>query len=142
MNQYDTGGCAPQELKDTNMSILTEGEIIRMMRDEYKKKLTEILDESDMMDDRGNMVFGKDLKVRHKDTQYEYTVDNVEEDPESGDLAVTLNLPEEPRIEPPASNDPLAIQQPDRYKLKNQDSADDEVFIVDQEEFEKEYEVK
>ena len=124
------------------MSILTEGEIIRMMRDEYRKRLTEVLDESDMIDDRGNMVVGKDLKVRHKDTQYEYTVDNVEEDPESGDLEVTLNLPEEPRVEPPASNDPLAQQAPDRYKLKNQDSVEDEIFIVDQEEFEKEYEVK
>lgn len=124
------------------MSMLTEGDIIRMMRDEYKKRLTEVLDESDMVDDRGNMIVGKDLKVRHKDTQYEYTVDNVEEDPESGDLEVTLNLPEEPRVEPPATGDPLAAQAPDRYKLKNQDSADDEIFIVDQEEFEKEYEVK
>ncbi len=124
------------------MSILTEGDIIRMMRDEYQKRLTEVLDESDMVDDRGNMIVGKDLKVRHKDTQYEYTVDNVEEDPESGDLEVTLNLPEEPRVEPPATGDPLAAQTPDRYKLKNQDSVDDEIFIVDQEEFEKEYEVK
>ena len=88
------------------------------------------------------MVIGKDLKVLHKDTQYEYTVDNVEEDPESGDLEVTLNLPEEPRVEPPTTGDPLAAQAPDRYKLKNQDSVDDEIFIVDQEEFEKEYEVK
>jgi hypothetical protein len=131
------------ESKDIDMSILTEGEIIRMMRDEYRKRLTEVLDESDVFDDRGNMIIGKDLKVRHKDTQYEYTVDDVEENPETGDTDITLNLPEKPRIDPPA--DPLA-QGTDRYKIKgpkgSSKTGEEEVFMVDQEEFEKEYEVK
>jgi hypothetical protein len=124
------------------MSLLTEGEIIQIMREEYQKKLLDVLGESDVYDDRGNMVLGKDLKVRHKDTQYEYTVDDVEENPETGDVDITLNLPEEPRIDPPTTGDPTELQ-PDRYKLKNQDAiGEDEVFVVDQEEFEKEYEVK
>jgi len=130
-------------LRGIKMSMLTEGEIIKMMRDEYHKKLTEVLGESEMVDDRGNMVVGKDLKIRHKDTQYEYTVDDVEENPETGELEVTLNLPETPRVDAPTSPDSLGIPgKVDRYKINVPEPGDDEVFIVDQEEFEKEYEVK
>ena len=40
------------------------------------KKLKEL----DVQDKAGNIVISPDLKVRHKDSQYEYTVDSVIKD--------------------------------------------------------------
>ena len=86
------------------MFILTEKKIIRMLRSEYRQRLLEVVNETDVFDDRGNMIIGKDLKVRHKKSQYEYTVDDVLEDPKTGDVQIALRMPEDPRIapEPPA----------------------------------------
>ena len=39
--------------------------------------------DADVLDVQGNIVIATDLKVRHKDSQYEYTVDSVVPD-ESG----------------------------------------------------------
>ncbi len=131
--------------------------LIEMMRKEYKSRLLEVMSETDMFDDRGNMLIRKGLKVRHKDTQYEYTVDDVLKD-QSGDVIVKLKAPDQPRFKtddkkgdeevisggkknvlqeidpPPASpTDPLQTIPEDE---------DEDVFVIDQEEFEKEYEVK
>lgn len=105
------------------MSKLTEQEVIGIMREAYHERLMEVMGESDVYDKQGNMILTKDLKVRHKDSQYEYTVDDVHGSEESDDLMIKLNLPEEPRV-------------------GNSVDDDDEIFVIDQEEFEKEYEVK
>ena len=60
------------------MAKLTEGQVIRIMRDEYRRRLLETIEESDVFDSRGNNVLTPGLKVRHKDTNFEYTVDSVE----------------------------------------------------------------
>ena len=78
--------------------------IIRKIRESYKKKLAEAvikgaLEEVDMYDDRGNMVLTKDLKVKHKASGYEYTVDHIEGDDE--DAIVYLRHPEAPRVDMP-----------------------------------------
>ena len=39
------------------------------------------------------------LKVRHKDSQFEYTIEDVTQD-ENGEIQVILQLPEEPRFDP------------------------------------------
>ena len=49
--------------------------IIQVMREEYRRRLIETIDESDVFDEKGNLIITKDLKVRHKDSQFEYTVD-------------------------------------------------------------------
>ena len=59
-----------------------------------------MLDELDVKDDQGKIIISPDLKVRHKKSQYEYTVDNVVED-DDGTINVVLKLPEEPRFDPP-----------------------------------------
>tara|TARA_Y100000590_G_scaffold458217_2_gene612453 strand:- start:819 stop:1202 length:384 start_codon:yes stop_codon:yes gene_type:complete len=127
------------------MALLTESEIIKVMRDTYYSRLLEVLGESDVYDKRGNVVLSKDLKVRHKDSQFEYTVDDVEE--ETDDVQISLNLPDEPRIEPEGAdqdipNDGTAITVNGIPVASTGEEEPDEVFIIDQEEFEKEYEVK
>lgn len=151
------------------MSNLTERHVLRVMFEEYQSRLNEVMKESDVFDSRGNMVLGKDLKVHHKDSGLEYTIDDVVTDPDSGNLKVVLRLPDEPRIEPPGEEgviadspepgvlgeedlvDPLPEEEPgDLSLVSKQDDplpqsdvlGDEEVFVIDQEEFEKEYEVK
>ena len=91
---------------------IKEKEIISLIRDVYKNRLAEAvikgtLEEADLYDDRGNMVISKDLKVKHKTSGYEYTVDHVEGEGE--DAIIFLRHPEEPRINPADSPIPPLI---------------------------------
>jgi hypothetical protein len=81
---------------------LTEKNIIRLIREEYKKRLATVLLESelketDMYDKRGNQLLAQGLKVRHKASGYEYTVDHV--DGEGDDAIIYLRHPDQPRFE-------------------------------------------
>jgi len=143
--------------------LVTEAKIIEMMRSLYTRRLIEAINETDVVDPGGNVIITKDLKVRHKDSQYEYTVSGVIEDPETGKMMVQLRLPDEPRIDPPMTYDagevlgdspqgaphildeddllmPMSDQRPVADRPLGGD--DDSIFVIDQEEFEKEYEVK
>jgi hypothetical protein len=115
--------------------------------------------ESDVQDSQGNIVIAPDLKVRHKDSQYEYTVDSVVVD-EKGDNVILLRLPEEPRFEPEEASDTLTsdlkdkkviyetdptimIYEPEPSSQSDEQSDTDQDFLaVPQDEFEKDYEVK
>ena len=150
------------------MAKLTEGQVIRIMRDEYRRRLLETIEESDVFDSRGNNVLTPGLKVRHKDTNFEYTVDSVEGEEEGEEVKISLKLPDEPRFEPPAvpgdevindeflgevdleKVDPTMMTDPtqgDPSELVvsptdgEHSEPDEAVFVIDQEEFEKEYEV-
>ena len=57
------------------------------------------MNETDIKDKRDNVVISPGLKVRHKKSQFEYTVDSVVKEP-SGKITIMLNLPEEPRFDP------------------------------------------
>ena len=144
---------------------MTEKRLIQFMRDAYRARLLEAISESDVVDKRGNIVIQRDLKVRHKKTQYEYTVDNVEG--HGDDIQIALRVPDAPRFEPPPEGEEilgneeaeiLGEQDPfanpvrdfptrDLTLAKSSDDAVDEpeaddIFVIDREEFEKEYEVK
>jgi len=151
------------------MAILTETQVIQLMRDEYKRRLVETMGESDMFDSRGNNLLSPGLKVRHKDSNFEYTVDSVEG--EEGDVQISLKLPDEPRFEPPGETahaviaddrEPGVLGEFDEAEIGIPDPTgghadelhavpddlapgsvghDDTVYVIDQEEFEKEYEV-
>ena len=146
------------------MIKLTENMLIEIMRDEYAARLNEVMQETDMFDKRGNMVIRKGLKVRHKDTQYEYTVDDVMGSP-GEELTVKLRAPDQPRFssDVPGDEEVITSSKKDKDVLQeidppsiNVDTQDDtkvslqkkgdenleDVFVIDQEEFEKEYEVK
>lgn len=75
--------------------------IVRLMREEYERKLVSQLKEVEIFDSRGKLIIGKDLKVKHEPSGYIYTVKGVTGEP--GDAKIVLRSPEEPRIEPPES---------------------------------------
>ncbi len=116
--------------------------------------------ETDVKDSRGEIVISPGLKVRHKDSQYEYTVDGVIQD-SSGEIQVVLNLPDEPRFDPtPNSSDDVIhdrsssdsnliyeidpnslYYEPESSEIENSEE-DENMILVTQAEFEKDYEVK
>ena len=121
-----------------------------------------MLGESEVKDDAGNIIISPGLKVRHKSSQYEYTVDNVIQDP-GGEIQVILRMPEEPRFEPPPAEkevmqdnrgqsdvlyevDPegLYVIDPEdgEFDPSQEAAGPEELLAVPQPEFEKEYEVK
>jgi len=153
------------------MFVIDEKKILHFMRNIYKTRLTEAMNEVDIFDSRGNMVLGNDLKVHHKDSGYEYTVAGVEVDPMGDNTKVILRLPDEPRIEPQAEEEIISDAVPpetlaeddiattpevigdftppkdkkdrdDGHEVVAAESGDDVLFVVDKDEFEKEYEVK
>tara|TARA_A100001037_G_C15078135_1_gene602817 strand:+ start:581 stop:1003 length:423 start_codon:yes stop_codon:yes gene_type:complete len=137
--------------------MLTEKSLIGFIRDAYNRRLHEVMSETDLLDKQGNVVIHKGLKVRHKESQYEYTVDSVAQDAE-GNISVKLRNPDVGRIDPADSTDVMSeddliapISQsgddsPEQLPVSTAEEtpeiSDDDVFVVDQEEFEKEYEVK
>lgn len=148
---------------------LSEAQIVDRMRSAYRRRLHEVLGETDVRDTRGNVVIQPGLKVRHKKTQLEYTVDSVEED-SSGGVTIRLRNPEEPRFEPsygqqfvgeeapllsarPDPEEPIGLEpleEPGRPNLDSFDldapasheSGEEVEFVIDEKEFEKDYEVK
>ena len=139
------------------MKKMTERALVGAMRTAYRRRLLEVLGETDVRDARGNIVIQPGLKVRHKKTQLEYTVDSVTEEP-GGELAIHLRNPEEPRFEPSHGQQfvgeeaPLLSARPDlepleepRVDLEKEPGpgTEEEVeFVIDEKEFEKDYEVK
>lgn len=126
--------------------------LIAVLREEYSRRLNSIL-ESSMTDEDGNVLVHKDLKVKHRESGYEYTVDRVVGD-KDGSYKVVLRQPEEPRFEPPAEGEEVLggpsdevmveddLMAPATEEPQEETMADDEVvFVVDQAEFEKDYEV-
>ena len=113
-----------------------------LLYERYRRKLLEALSEVDVLDDQGNIIISKDLKVKHKDSGFEYTVDDVVDD--NGNISIHLRDPEAPRIEDPPGDETLLGSPPSADFLHEEDeeSEEDTVFVIDQSEFEKEYEIK
>ena len=62
-----------------------EQTMIRLIKEEYSNRIQQVyteaqkdLLEADMFDELGNQLLSPGLKVRHKKSGYEYTVDHVE----------------------------------------------------------------
>lgn len=151
--------------------------IVELIKEEYSSRITELyreavkdIFEADMFDAEGNQLLSPGLKVRHKKSGYEYTVDHVEGD---GDNAVVfLRHPEVGRFKPPEAETQLAegdeeetridVNQVDLQKISGdasvlsqesptatQDPMDTmkqmnkgSLLKIDKKEYEKEYEVK
>ena len=142
--------------------------LLEVLKLEYNNRVLSVLEEAEVFDAEGNLLIQPDLKVRHKSSGYEYTVDKVLGD-RPGSVQIVLRDPGEPRFNPPADGaevlggledemlaeddeliaknvaaiDNLHTAPPDTVDSDSSpDTAEDEiVFIIDQTEFEKEYEV-
>ena len=147
------------------MKKLSEKQIIEEMHRAYMRRLHEVMGETDVRDTRGNVVIQPGLKVRHKKSQYEYTVASVEDDPETDEIMIILRNPESPRFEPTSGETFVGEETPILSSAPSSDhdvtghdmelmrmtsdkddldsSSDSEtIFVVDEKEFEKDYEVK
>ena len=128
------------------------------MRRVYYKRLCEVLGETETRDKRGNFIISPGLKVRHKKSQFEYTVTDVQEDPKSGKMVIILQSPEAPRFDAShgeqfvGEETPMLTSKRDMSHVEKIDamSADEtsaslddvEEFEVDEKDFEKDYEVR
>ena len=155
-----------------------ERKMIKLIREEYTQRIVKLfrenvrdIFEADMFDAEGNQLLSPGLKVRHKKSGYEYTVDHVEGDGENA--KVFLRHPETPRFKPPVAETQLTegdedevsrvkVDQVDLSKVMGSDgleanpqsgSTQDPMDLMKQQpkgsllqitrkEFEKEYEVK
>jgi hypothetical protein len=123
--------------------------IRKILLEEYTSRLIRALNEVDVLDSQGNIIISKDLKVRHKDSGYEYTVDDIVSDEEG--MQVVLRDPEEPRIEPEGEEGvimdahlpgghPRASTIPDDAEEEIDDEGE-VLYVIDKDEFEKDYEL-
>jgi hypothetical protein len=124
------------------------GQVNKLLKEEFRKvytaRLLEALKEVDVVDKEGNVLISKDLKIVHKDSGYEYTVDDVVDTADG--VKFLLRKPDQPRVDPePATTllDELdSIVSSRMSKAEEGELEDGDIFIVDQSSFEKEYEVK
>jgi hypothetical protein len=148
--------------------------LIQLIKEEYTNHLLKVYTESvqdlletDVIDGFGNVIISQGLKVRHKKSGYEYTVDHVEG--EGDDIVVVLRSPEAPRFKAPQVNDVMAeadevgdpkadrikVDQVDLKKVMSKSSVEEfgledyedankkiKTLKVPKKEFESKYEVK
>ena len=119
-----------------------------------------ILHETDVVSDEGKILITQSLKVRHKKSQFEYTVASVEKDV-NGELVVYLRMPEEPRFKPKnsaANTEKIITDSGKSYDVNkvsslymdsdedvnndNSELEENELLAVPRKEFESDYEVK
>lgn len=153
-----------------------EQKMVQLIKEEYNKRILQLfrenvkdIFEADMFDVEGNQLLSPGLKVRHKKSGYEYTVDHVEGDGENA--TVFLRHPETPRFKPPQADMPLTegeeeshvkVDQVDLSKVMGEEGLDanpqsgstqdpmdimkkqspGSLLKISRKEFEKEYEVK
>lgn len=71
------------------------------------------ISETKIRDPDGKILVSQGLKVKHKKSGYEYTVDSVVK--QNGKVYILLNMPDEPRLEPANSSKRVI----DRARPKN-----------------------
>ena len=127
-----------------------ERRILRMIAEEYKKRLAEVaikasLSETDAVDSKGNILLSKGLKVRHKKSGYEYTVDRVEG--KGNDIKIYLADPSTPRISPADSRKGLHeldlsdvnLDRAAGKDVRSDKESGKEMLVISKKEFEKDY---
>lgn len=133
------------------------------MREEYERSIRSSINEVDLFDSRGVLIIDKDLKVKHKPSGFVYTVSGVEG--KDGSAKITLRSPETPRVKPPPEAGPVGtMPAAPQYQVESEEDEETEdmkdygkkaypkapappkkekdeiIFVIDQREFEKDYE--
>ena len=99
----------------------------------YEKRLKSVLTEVSIVDEQGNIVITKGLKVRDKKSGYEYTVEKVKDEGKS--MCVVLRSPNSPRFR-------TGSQNVDVYTPANQQKKQSGALVVTKDDFEKNFEVE
>ncbi len=128
--------------------MINERKLITLIQKEYKSRLLEALSEVEIVDPQGNILISPDLKVRHKKSGYEYTVDNVVVRGED-DIDVVLRDPEDPRFTGPGAEELLGAPPDeklddllDENDISPEEDEEEILFVVNKKDFEEEYEIK
>jgi hypothetical protein len=135
--------------------MINERKFINLIQKEYRSRLLEALSEVEVVDQQGNILISPDLKVRHKKSGYEYTVDAVAVKGDD-DIEIVLRDPEDPRFEPAGSEELLGAPPNEKFNdiLDETDNPPEEdilvvdkpeeetLFVVNKKDFEEEYEIK
>jgi len=126
---------------------LTEQKLIKMIREEYTNRLLQLevaakIAEAQLLDQKGNVLVTQDLKVKHKESGYEYTVDRVEGEGE--EAVIYLRKPDVARFTPPAASKQMNELDGELTDLATppvslEKEEPEEVFPVTVSDFEKEY---
>ena len=90
----------------------TENELIREMRNIYRQRLIEAahgINEVEVHDKQGKIIISPGLKVRHKKSKFEYTVQGID----AAAKTVSLLSPETPRVTSKPSGSPEMKMLPD-----------------------------
>ena len=105
-----------------------ERKMVQLIKEVYTTQILELyretardLFEAEMFDEVGNQLLSPGLKVKHKKSGYEYTVDHVEGQGENA--VVYLRHPEVPRFKPPQQETQLSEgeEEIDRVKVDQVD---------------------
>ena len=106
-----------------------ERKIKQLIKEVYEEQILKVyresvrdLFEAEMFDEVGNQLLSPGLKVRHKGSGYEYTVDHVEGEGENA--VVFLRHPEVPRFKPPQQETQLAEADEADLDLDGEDDAE------------------
>jgi len=135
---------------------ITEMQLINEMRRIYRQRLNETLqgiNEVEVHDKQGKIIISPGLKVRHKKSKFEYTIQDID----SSKKTVNLLSPEAPRVTSTPSGSSKMKMLPDEELIKlmnskieipanllqggEDDSQNEEVLAVSFAEFTKNYEV-
>ena len=107
-------------------------------------KLLKEISEADLRDSQGKVVIEPGLKVRHKKSGLEYSVRDVKD--KDGKAKIVLAVPEVPRVDSTKTLPNIVTEKDSGNHLDKiidkLDSSQETIFVIDEKEFEKDYEVK
>lgn len=111
-----------------------ERKIKQLIKEVYEEQILKVyresvrdLFEAEMFDEVGNQLLSPGLKVRHKGSGYEYTVDHVEGEGENA--VVYLRHPEVPRFKPPKQETQLAEADEADINMDGQEDEHDKIDV-------------
>ncbi len=120
---------------------ISEKRIKQIILEEYENRLLQYeiaaLAEADVVDEKGNVLLSKDLKVRHKESGYEYTIDSIEGEGEN--MIIHLRKPDVPRLAEPMVPRQINELDDEESVVPVEDSSGSDIFTVTAEEFANEY---
>ena len=111
-----------------------------LMLKEYEDRMKNfiLLTEENTKDKKGRVILTPDLKVRHKNSGFEYTIKKVQD--KNGEVSLVLRTPDAPRFDSNATTSKVLGGAGFEDKTVSPEFSKDEISIS-QEEFEKDYEV-